>query len=54
MRIKEDLSKNWLFAFGEKVKLSDHADSIAVDVPHTWNAFDGQDGGNEYYRGKGT
>src|ERR1017187_7729576 len=24
-----------------------------VDLPHTWNAFDGQDGGNDYRRGPG-
>ena len=24
-----------------------------VALPHTWNAFDGQDGGNDYYRGEG-
>ncbi len=23
----------------------------SVDLPHTWNAVDGQDGGNDYYRG---
>ncbi len=23
----------------------------AVDLPHTWNAVDGQDGGNDYWRG---
>ncbi|MGN0747104.1 MAG: glycoside hydrolase family 2 TIM barrel-domain containing protein [Aristaeellaceae bacterium] len=23
----------------------------AVDLPHTWNGVDGQDGGNDYYRG---
>lgn len=23
-----------------------------VDLPHTWNGEDGQDGGNDYYRGK--
>ena len=22
-----------------------------VKLPHTWNAFDGQDGGNDYWRG---
>lgn len=22
-----------------------------VELPHTWNAKDGQDGGNDYYRG---
>ena len=25
-----------------------------VQLPHTWNAFDGQDGGNDYWRGIGT
>ncbi len=24
-----------------------------VNLPHTWNAIDGQDGGNDYYRGTG-
>ena len=27
------------------------ADFETVDLPHTWNATDGQDGGNDYYRG---
>ncbi len=27
---------------------------VAVALPHTWNAFDGQDGGNDYWRGIGT
>ena len=22
-----------------------------VNLPHTWNAIDGQDGGNDYFRG---
>ena len=25
---------------------------VTVDVPHTWNAVDGQDGGNDYKRGE--
>jgi beta-galactosidase len=25
----------------------------AISIPHTWNARDGQDGGNDYYRGPG-
>ena len=25
--------------------------SVPVSLPHTWNARDGQDGGNDYYRG---
>jgi len=24
-----------------------------ISMPHTWNAFDGQDGGDDYYRGPG-
>ena len=24
----------------------------AVTLPHTWNAVDGQDGGNDYWRGQ--
>ena len=24
----------------------------AINLPHTWNAIDGQDGGNDYYRGR--
>ena len=27
-------------------------DMEAVTLPHTWNAMDGQDGGNDYYRGR--
>jgi beta-galactosidase len=23
----------------------------AINLPHTWNAVDGQDGGNDYFRG---
>ena len=29
-------------------------DLAVVSLPHTWNAFDGQDGGNDYWRGIGT
>ena len=25
--------------------------SVPVTLPHTWNALDGQDGGNDYWRG---
>ena len=49
MRNIVNLNKNWLFSrntadiavrTGEK-----------VDLPHSWNAVDGQDGGNDYFRG---
>ena len=31
-----------------------HETFAPVSLPHTWNAFDGQDGGNDYWRGIGT
>lgn len=37
------INNNWEF-IKEK-------ESITVDLPHTWNGKDGQDGGNDYYRG---
>ena len=37
---------NWLFS---KQSIGEAAE--AVTLPHTWNAIDGQDGGNDYYRG---
>ena len=24
---------------------------VTLDLPHTWNGKDGQDGGNDYFRG---
>ena len=36
--------KDWMFT-GQSGK------KRLVDLPHTWNALDGQDGGNDYYRG---
>ena len=49
MRNVLNINKNWLF-------IKDTADislteGIAVDLPHTWNAEDGYDGGNDYFRG---
>ncbi len=38
----------WLFT---KDKTLNVADWESVKLPHTWNAKDGQDGGNDYYRG---
>ena len=37
------LQENWTF--------SQEGRDTAVTLPHTWNAVDGQDGGNDYYRG---
>ena len=49
MRNIININKGWLFA-------KDTADinvreGVQVDLPHTWNAEDGYDGGNDYFRG---
>ena len=44
MRSTTKLMKNWQFT-GPDGK------TAAVDLPHTWNGTDGQDGGNDYWRG---
>ena len=49
MRNVLNLNENWLF-------VKDTADISAregevVTLPHSWNAIDGQDGGNDYFRG---
>lgn len=43
MRKIININRNWTFIKQEE--------STAVDLPHTWNGSDGQDGGNDYYRG---
>lgn len=53
MRNIQIINNNWRF-----VKCADSAetavqeDGTPVTLPHTWNAEDGQDGGNDYYRGR--
>ena len=43
MRKVISLNENWDFF--------QNGNSTPVTLPHTWNAVDGQDGGNDYYRG---
>jgi len=45
MRTEILLQKDWVFTDMDGV-------SAAVDLPHTWNAIDGQDGGDDYRRGR--
>ncbi len=53
MRITQLLNTGWKF-----VKTAEDAIAAAnlpgehILLPHTWNALDGQDGGDDYYRGK--
>ena len=44
LRSLECLNRGWTF-------LGPTGAEEAVDLPHTWNAVDGQDGGNDYWRG---
>ena len=46
--MKFNWNEAWLFS---KEKELDRAQWEAVTLPHSWNAKDGQDGGNDYYRG---
>lgn len=49
MRITRNINEGWSFYLDRDGKESNHL----VDLPHTWNNIDGQDGGQDYYRGKG-
>ncbi len=52
MRTVYSINKDWIF-----LKDVNEAPTIMpqngekIDLPHTWNAKDGQDGGNDYFRG---
>lgn len=43
----------WIFLKNDmEIENLSWEDGVRVNLPHTWNAVDGQDGGNDYYRGK--
>ena len=44
MRREIIINRDWTFVYKDGKEQS-------VDIPHTWNAVDGQDGGNDYFRG---
>ena len=48
MRKIISLNENWLFT---KNTTDLSATGEALNIPHTWNAEDGYDGGNDYFRG---
>jgi len=46
------LNENWQFYKGcSDYQVQNFFQAVPVDVPHTWNAKDGQDGNNDYWRG---
>ena len=44
MRKEQLINDNWLFRYHDGTE-------TVLNIPHTWNAKDGQDGGNDYWRG---
>ena len=54
MRTVTKINQNWAFSLDAKaVPAAYPSEWKALDLPYTWNGEDGQDGGNDYYRGKG-
>ena len=52
MRIINNINKDWLFTKNNQaIPTSLPKDWESIDLPYTWNGKDGQDGGNDYYRG---
>ena len=49
MRNTVNLNSDWLFI--KDTSDITRRDGEVVSLPHTWNATDGQDGGNDYFRG---
>ena len=44
MRKEHLINDNWLFRYHDGTE-------TMLNIPHTWNNLDGQDGGNDYWRG---
>ena len=50
--MRKILSLNEGWQFSKDCSATAHNESVvSVNLPHTWNATDGQDGGNDYFRG---
>ena len=54
MRTVKNINENWYFSKKAEAVPSSVPDTWQrLNLPYTWNGVDGQDGGNDYYRGKG-
>ena len=51
MRKVISINRKWAFAKESEIPSAIPEKWNFVNLPHTWNAIDGQDGGNDYYRG---
>ena len=51
-KMRKIISLNEGWQFSKDCAAPEHNDSVvSVNLPHSWNATDGQDGGNDYFRG---
>lgn len=56
VRLTQDLGAAWRFHYGDRTATPTWAIAASwteIDLPHTWNAIDGADGGGNYARGTG-
>ncbi len=51
MRTVLNFNAAWAFGKGTALPTAMPTDWEQVNLPHSWNAIDGQDGGNDYFRG---
>ncbi|MBO7304729.1 MAG: glycoside hydrolase family 2 protein [Clostridia bacterium] len=51
MRNILNFNNSWSFVKDSAIPTSAPESCEVVNLPHSWNATDGQDGGNDYYRG---
>jgi beta-galactosidase len=56
-RFEQSLNSGWKFHLEDvpaaEAEVLDETGWTAINLPHTWNAADGQDGGGNYFRGTG-
>lgn len=52
MRTTVDFNRDWYFSRQDVCAEGILSYGTRVDLPHTWNAQDGQDGKSDYYRGR--
>ena len=53
MRQVLNINQNWSFCKTEEIPAKLPGEWEKLNLPHTWNAVDGQDGGGDYFRGHG-
>ncbi|MBQ7918368.1 MAG: glycoside hydrolase family 2 protein [Lachnospiraceae bacterium] len=53
MRQVVNINQNWFFCKTEEIPTLLPESWELLNLPHTWNAVDGQDGGGDYFRGHG-